>query len=72
MNTVQHKKSMITRHELVMYGPITARDLGDFIHQVDSKYQEITGHATQSDDAYYVTGNEDGLTATFETKEATA
>jgi len=69
VNTVQHKVSKATRHELSMEGPINARDIGDFVRQVNYAYEQITGHAVSSDDAYYVTGDEDGLTATFEMVE---
>jgi hypothetical protein len=69
MNTVQHKRKVVTRHEIHMDGPITARDISDFIHQVNSIYVDVTGKNQLSDDAYYVTGDEGGLTATFETKD---
>ena len=69
MNTVQHKKTVITRHELVMEGPITARDLQDFGHQVNQIFEAVKGRKVKYDDDYYVTGDEDGLIATFETKD---
>lgn len=72
MNTVQHKKSTVTRHEIRMHGPITARDIGDFVHQVNAIYEEVTGHPVRHDDAYYVTGDDEGLTATFETEEGSS
>lgn len=69
MNTVQRKSSTVTRYELTMTGPITARDIGDFIHQVNAQYEELKGRPVKNDDDYYVTGDEEGLTATFEIKE---
>lgn len=72
MNTVQAKKKTVHRHELRMNGPITARDIHDFVIQVDQGYEAITGHPPQSDDAYYVVGDEEGITAVFETKEKKA
>lgn len=68
MNTVQHKKKIVTRHEIHMDGPITARDMGDFIMQVERIFFTVKGREVKFDDDYYVTGDEDGLTATFETK----
>lgn len=69
MNTIQHKKRTFTRHELTMDGPITARDIGDFVHQVNNIFQSVTGRPVSYDDDYYVVGNEDGLVAKFETEE---
>lgn len=69
MNTVQHEKKTITRHELRMSGPINARDIGDFVNQVNRMFVDITGRPVQYDDDYTVVGDEDGLTASFETEE---
>lgn len=69
MNTVQHIKKTVTRHTLRMAGPITARDLHDFVFQVDSAFEAVKGRAVKHDDDYYVSGDEDGLWATFETKD---
>jgi len=69
MNTVMHNKSTVTRHEIRMEGPVTARDLGDFQHQVNSIFKQMKGREIEFDDDYYVTGDEEGLTATFETEE---
>lgn len=68
MNTVQHKKTTVVRHEVVMHGPITARDFGDFAHQVNAIFESVKGRPIEYDDDYYVSGDEDGLTATFETE----
>lgn len=67
MNTVQHNTKTVTRHELVMNGPITARDLSDFVMQVDRIYEQVKGRPVKHDDDYMVTCDEDGLTARFET-----
>ena len=67
MNTVQHKRTVVTRHELHMEGPITARDLIDFATQVERMYEDIVGVRRAHDDSYMVTGDDTGLTATFET-----
>lgn len=69
MNTVQHKVKTVARHELRMVGPITARDLSDFVRQVDNAFEAAKGRTVAYDDDYYVTGDEEGLTATFETEE---
>lgn len=68
MNTVQHNSKTVTRHELRMNGPITARDIADFVHQVNRIFESTNGRPVNFDDDYYVTGDEDGLIATFETK----
>ena len=67
MNTIQHNRTQVTRHELRMHGPITARDLLDFVTQVERVYEDTFGVRHQHDDRYMVTGDEGGLTATFET-----
>jgi hypothetical protein len=67
MNTVQHKRTQVVRHELHMAGPITARDLHDFVTQVERMYEEAVGVPRQHDNSYMVTGDDEGLTATFET-----
>ena len=72
MNTVQHIRETVTRHELRMQGPITARDLSDFVFQVDTIFEEVKGRKVAYDDDYYVTGDEEGIRAIFETKEKTA
>lgn len=69
MNTVQHKKSTVTKHELQMSGPITARDIGDFVHQVNRIFADVNGRPVEYDDDYLVIGDEEGLTAVFETEE---
>jgi hypothetical protein len=69
MNTVQHIRETVTRHELRMQGPITARDIQDFIFQVDTIFTEVKGRKVEYDDDYYVTGDEEGIRAVFETKE---
>lgn len=69
MNTVQHKRTTVTKHELRMHGPITARDIGDFVHQVGQMFEEIKGRKVKFDDDYIVVGDDAGLTAIFETKE---
>lgn len=66
MNTVQHSKTTVTRHALTMHGPITARDIGDFVVQVNSIFEGVTGSPVSHDDDYYVTGDGESLTATFE------
>jgi len=68
VNTVQHKTKTIEKHTITMEGPITARDLGDFQMQVNNIFEKEKGRPVRYDDDYYVTGNEDGLTATFETE----
>lgn len=68
MNAVQHRTEIIHRHELHMEAPITARDIGDFVHQVNQQFEDITGRKRSWDDDYTVTGDGTGLTATFETK----
>lgn len=68
MNTVQHNKSTVTHHEIVMDGPITARDVGDFIHQVKIIFEAEMKRDVLYDDDYYVTGDGQVLIATFDTK----
>lgn len=69
MNTVKHTRTKVTRHEVRMEGPITARDIQDFVLQVNNIYVEATGEPLEHDDAYYVEGDGEGITATFETRE---
>lgn len=68
MKTAQHQKSTVTRHRIVMAGPITRRDISDFVHQVDAAFAAAKGREVAYDNDYYVTGDEDGITATFETE----
>lgn len=72
MNTAKHTTTSITKHEVKMdgedwTGKVNRRDIGDFIHQADQEYESAMGHKVNSDDAYYVRGDEDGLTAFWTT-----
>ena len=69
MNTVQHKRTTVIKHEIVMSGPITSRDIADFKMQVDREFKAASGRDVYFDDDYYVSGDAEGLTATFETCE---
>lgn len=72
MNTAQHTKTTVTRHRVRMENTSTAgisrRDLGDFLHQADQAFETAKGRPVRYDDDYYVTGDEEGVTATFETE----
>ncbi len=74
MNTVKTSKSTKIVHKVEMEGitergAVTRRDIGDFIMQADRHYEATMGHKVRSDDAYYVFGDEDGLTAYWEADE---
>jgi hypothetical protein len=68
MNTVQRKAITVTRYELTMTGPVTARDISDFIQQVDAQFEQIMGRHVKNDNDYYVTGDGESITATFESE----
>ncbi|PZE33986.1 hypothetical protein DEJ21_14145 [Curtobacterium sp. MCSS17_006] len=72
MNTAQHHKKKITRHEVRIEntGPagLSRRDIGDFLHQADAAFEAAKGRGVDYDDDYYVVGDEEGLTAVFETE----
>jgi hypothetical protein len=68
MNTVQRKTTTVIRYELTMNGPITARDIGDFVQQVNAQFEQIKGHPVMHDDDYYVTGDGESITAFFEAR----
>lgn len=73
MNTAQHTTTTVARHKVRMENTssagISRRDLGDFLHQADQAFEKAKGRPVQYDDDYYVTGDEEGITATFETEQ---
>lgn len=70
MNTVKHTKKIRVEHSIEMFGPITARDIGDFIFQVETIYERVKGKKPQSDDAYMVIPTDEGIKAVFTTRES--
>lgn len=73
MNTAKHTTTTVTRHKVRMDNTssagISRRDLGDFLHQADQAFEKAKGRPVEYDDDYYVTGDEEGITATFETEQ---
>lgn len=69
MNTVEHEVTTVRKHEIRMNYPVTARDIRDFILQVDRIFEDVIGAPVEFDDAYIVTGDEDGLVAEFEVED---
>lgn len=71
MNTAQHKTTTVTRHEVrvenTSNGRMSRRDVSDLLHQADAAFEETKGRNAQYDDDYYVVGDEEGMSAIWET-----
>ncbi|PYY63630.1 hypothetical protein DEJ30_12005 [Curtobacterium sp. MCPF17_003] len=72
MNTAQHATTTVTRHQVRMENTtaegLSRRDIGDFLHQADLAFEKAKGRIVMADDDYYVRGDEEGITAYFETE----
>lgn len=72
MNTTKHTTTTVTRHRVQMENTspsgISRRDLGDFLHQADKAFADAKRRPVEYDDDYYVRGDEEGITAYFETE----
>ncbi len=73
MNTAQHTRTTVTRHRVRVENTspsgLSRRDIGDLLHQADKAFEEAKGRPVQYDDDYYVVGDEEGVSAVFETED---
>lgn len=68
MNTVKVTTKIVQTVEVEMNGPITARDLGDFVYQVARVFIDRKGRKVKYDDDYMVVPTDEGLKAVFQVK----